>query len=342
MLRYIGGRLGGAAAAIFGASLVSFVLLRLLPGNPARVIVGPYASNQVVHQEYVALGLAKPFYVQYWTFIRDFFEGKWGYSYSIGAEVTTEFSQRLPASIELALYAFVFAFVGALISAVASTYRRRRVVDGIVQGTAFIGLGTPPFLIGLLGLLYLSSKLNIFPGPEGRLSEITIPPPSVTGFYTVDALIAGQWATLWDALRHIFLPALVLGFPVYGFLVRLLRANLLEVSREQFLVVARSKGVSRWKAVWRHALPNAVLPTITAGGLIFAQLIGGSVLVESVFDWPGVGQLVASAIIAKDFAVAETFIFLSVVVFVIVNLLVDTLYGVIDPRVRSGVSVGSR
>jgi peptide/nickel transport system permease protein len=229
-----------------------------------------------------------------------------------------------------------------VVAALISTYRRRKTVDGIVQGTAFLGLGTPPFFVGLLGLLLLSSWLGIFPGPEGRLSPDTVPPPDYTGLYTVDALIAGQPATFWDAFGHIILPALVLAFAPYAFLVRLLRSNLLEVSREQFLVVSRSKGVSRWTAFRRHALPNALLPTITAGGLILAQLVSGSVLVEGVFNWPGVGQSVATAIVSKDFAIVQTFIMLAAVAYVVVNLVVDTLYGVIDPRVRSGVSVGSR
>jgi ABC-type dipeptide/oligopeptide/nickel transport system permease component len=342
VVRHFLGRLVGSIGAVFGASIVSFVLLRILPGNPARTIVGPFASESVVHREYVALGLDKPLYVQYWRFIADFFEGRWGFSYSIGQPVTSEITQRLPASIELGLYAFILAVAGAVVIALLSTYRRRRSVDGIVQGTAFIGLGTPPFWIGLLALLLFSSKFHLLPGPEGRLGSAAIAPPHHTGLYTVDAILAGQWGTLWQALEHLLLPALTLGFAPYAFLVRLLRSNLLEVSREQFLVVARSKGLSRWTAFHRHALPNAILPTVTAGGLILAQLLSGSVLVEGVFNWPGIGQLVANAIVTKDFAVVQTFILLAATAYVAVNLIVDTLYGIIDPRVRSGVAVGSR
>ena len=342
MARHFLNRLGGSLAAIFGASIVAFVLLRMLPGNPAKTIVGPFATDDVVQRQYEAMGLDQPLYVQYWRFVSDFFQGDWGYSYSIGNTVNAEFSARLPATIELGLYAFLFAFVGAVVFALLSTYRRRKTVDGVVQGTAFLGLGMPPFFVGLLGLLVLSSWLGILPGPEGRLSPETLPPPDVTGLYTVDAVIAGQPATFGDAFVHLILPAFTLGFAAYAFLVRLLRANLLEVSREQFLVVSRSKGVSRWTSFRRHALPNALLPTITAGGLILAQLVSGSVLVEGVFNWPGVGQSVATAIVSKDFAIVQTFILLAAVAYVVVNLVVDTLYGVIDPRVRSGVSVGSR
>jgi ABC-type dipeptide/oligopeptide/nickel transport system permease component len=342
LLGHFSRRLVGSIGAIFGASIVSFLLMRLLPGNPARIIVGPYASAATLHGETVALGLTKPVYVQYWDFVSDFVQGRWGFSYSIGEPVRTEIGARLPASIELGLFAFLFAFVGAVTCALLSTYRRRRAADALVQGTAFIGLGTPPFWIGLLLLLLLSSTLHILPGPEGRLAAGATPPPDVTGLYTVDAVIAGQWGTFWDAFKHLLLPAFVLGMAPYAFLVRLLRANLLEVSREQFLLVVRSKGVSRWTAFRRHALPNAILPTITAGGLILAQLVSGSVLIEGVFDWPGVGQLVAQAILAKDFAVVQVFILLAASAYVVVNLVVDTLYGVIDPRVRSGRAVGAR
>jgi ABC-type dipeptide/oligopeptide/nickel transport system permease component len=342
VLRHFLNRLGGSLAAIFGASIVAFVLLRMLPGNPAKTIVGPFASDDIVQRQYEAMGLDQPLYVQYWRFIRDFFTGDWGFAYSIGNTVNSEFAARLPATIELGLMAFIFAFVGAVVVALFSTYRRRPAVDGVVQGTAFIGLGTPPFFVGLIGLLVLSSWLGVLPGPEGRLSPDGVPPPDVTGFFTIDSIIAGQPETLWDSFVHLLLPALTLALAPYAFLVRLLRSNLLEVSREQFLVVSRSKGVSRWTAFRRHALPNALLPTITAGGLILAQLVSGSVLVEGVFNWPGVGQSVATAIVAKDFAIVQTFILLAAVAYVVVNLVVDTLYGVIDPRVRSGVSVGSR
>jgi peptide/nickel transport system permease protein len=155
---------------------------------------------------------------------------------------------------------------------------------------------------------------------------------------TVDALLARQWGTFKDAVAHLILPAVSLGLAAFAFLVRLLRASLLEVSREPFLVVVRSKGVSRWGAHTRHALPNAFLPTLTAAGLLFANLIAGSVLVEKVFNWPGIGALVADSILRQDFSVVEAFVMLSACVYVLINLAVDLLYGVIDPRVRTGES----
>lgn len=334
MLRLFATKVISSLATIIGASLVTFVLLRLLPGNPARLVVGPLASPQAIAAAEDQMGLHQPVSTQYYTYMTSFLRGDWGFSFSAGQPVTTQISSRLPASIELGLYAFLLAAVAALLLALLSTYRRRPVVDGTVRALAFFGLSMPPFWFGLLVLLLFFSFLGILPGPEGRLSPNAQPPAAITHLYTIDALLQGQLGTFLDAVRHLILPAVTLGLAPFAYLVRLLRANLLEVAREPFIVVVRSKGISRFLAFARHALPNAFLPTLTAGGLILAQLLGGSVLVEKVFNWPGIGALVADAIQRQDYAVVQAFILLSAFAYVVVNLVVDLLYGVIDPRVR--------
>jgi peptide/nickel transport system permease protein len=338
MTRTIAEKLSGAVFAVFGASLVAFLFMRVLPGDPARLIVGPLATQQAIDEQRKAMGLDQPLWTQYWRYIKGFFSGDWGFSYSTGQTVAHEMGARLPASAELGLYAFVFAFLTAVVFALLATYRRRPIVDGTVRAVSFFGLGTPPFWFGLIILLLFSQVWHIFPGPDGRLGPNTNPPPSVTHFYTVDALIAGRWATFWDAFMHLILPSLALGLAVFAYLVRLLRANLLDISRENFIVVARSKGLGRWDAFSKHGLPNAFLPTLTAAGLVFAQLLAGSVLVERVFNWPGVGGLVVDSILRQDYAVVQTFVLLSAVLYVVVNLGVDLLYGVVDPRVRTPVA----
>ena len=334
LLRFIGSRVGGGAVSIFGASILAFVFLRKLPGDPARLVLGPLASDDAVAGLRRQMGLDDPIWVQYWHYVRDFFTGDWGFSYTAGQPVATQISSRLPASIELGLWAFGFAFVAAVLLALASTYRRRPVVDGIVRGAAFIGLGTPPFWLGLMLLVIFFSWLGWLPGPEGRIADGIPLPPKITGMITVDALLAGNLRAFWDGFLHLLLPAISLGLGAFALLVRLLRANLQEVGREPFLIVARSKGLSRWSAYWRHALPNAFLPTLTAAGLLLAQMIGGSVLVEKVYNWPGIGSLVVDSILRQDFSVVQAFILLSACAYVVVNLLVDVLYGVLDPRVR--------
>jgi ABC-type dipeptide/oligopeptide/nickel transport system permease component len=322
VLRVIAAKIGGAAAAVFGASLVAFLFLRAL------------ATQEAIKQQEHAMGLDEPLYVQYWKYVKGFFTGDWGFAYSAGQTVREQIGSRLPATLELGFYAFLFAFVLAVLLALVSTYRRRPWVDGSVRALSFFGLGMPPFWFGLVALLLLSQVVTIFPGPDGRLGPNTAPPPEVTHFYTFDALLAGQWSTARDAFAHLILPAITLGRAPFSFLVRLLRANLLDISRENFLVVVRSKGLGRWPAFERHALPNAFLPTLTASGLLLAQLLTGSVLVEKVFNWPGVGALIVDSILRQDFAVVQTFILLSAFVYVAVNAIVDILYGVIDPRVR--------
>ncbi|MGH7539868.1 MAG: ABC transporter permease [Gemmatimonadota bacterium] len=340
MLRLILSRLGSALAAIFGASILAFVFMRVLPGDPARLIAGPLASEEAIEAQRERLGLNDPLPVQYWDYITDFLRGDWGFSFGAGQPVTTQVANRLPASIELGLSAFVLCFVFAVALALFVTYRRRPLADGVVRGISFFGLGTPPFWFGLVLLIVFFEYLGWLPGPVGRLSPGQPAPPDVTGFYTVDALLAGDLATFWDAVEHLILPSIALALAPFAFLVRLLRASLLEVSREPFIVVVRSKGLGRWAAFSGHALPNAFLPTLTAAGLLLAQLLAGSVLVEKVFNWPGVGALVVDSILRQDFAVVQAFILMGAFAYVVVNLIVDILYGVIDPRVRVPSAAG--
>jgi len=327
-------RIVGSIGAIFGATILAFVIMRALPGNPARLIVGPLATPQAVASVHREIGLDKPVFTQYWLYISHFFEGNWGYSYADGKSVSSLIGERLGATIELALFSFSITMLCAVVFALLVTYRHRPLADRILRGVAYLGFGTPPFFVALILLIVFFKSLHILPGPEGRLGLQETPPPTVTHLYTVDALIAGQFGTFFSALEHLILPAIALGLSSFSFIVRLLRANLLEISREPFLTVARGKGLRRWTAFRRHALPNAFLPTLTVGGLVLGEFLAGSVLVERVFNWPGIGSLVFDAIVKQDYAVVQTFILLAAVMFVLVNLIVDLLYAVIDPRVR--------
>jgi ABC-type dipeptide/oligopeptide/nickel transport system permease component len=334
VIRLVSSRLLGMAIAIIGASFLAFAFMRILPGNPARLILGPLVPQTSVNQLAHDMGLDRPIPTQYFRYMRDFIAGDWGFSYSTGLDVRTVIWQRLPATLEVDLYAFVLSTSFAFVAAIAATYRRRPLLDRLVRWVSYVGLGTPPFWLGLLLLVLLSSHAHVLPGPDGRLSPTASPPPHHTGFYTIDSLLAGQFGTFWDALRHLILPAATLGFILFSVLARLLRANLLGVEREHFLLVVKSKGVAPWPAFVRHAVPNAVLPTLTAAGLLLAELLTGSVLVERVFNWPGVGGLVVDSIQRKDYAIVQTFILLSALAYVVVNAIVDLAYILIDPRTR--------
>ena len=334
MVRVIVNKVASSIATIFGASVVAFVLLRVLPGDPARLIAGSLASDEAIAGVRRQLGIDQPLHVQYIRYITDFFTGDWGFSFSAGVPVREILGNRFPATAELALYSFIFAFLSALVLALLATYRQWPFVDGLVRAVSSFGLGTPPFWFAILALIVFFEQFGLLPGPSGRLGTATTPPPQVTGFYTIDALAAGQFDIFWEAITHLILPVVSLGLVPFAFLVRLLRANLLEVSSEPFIVVVRSKGIGQWLTHVRHALPNAFLPTLTASGLILAELLTGSVLVEKIFTWPGVGALVVDSIKRQDFAVVQTFILISASLYIIVNLVVDILYGVIDPRTR--------
>jgi peptide/nickel transport system permease protein len=327
-------RLLGMVIAIVGASFLAFLFMRVVPGNPARLILGNLAPPSSVRQLSHDMGLDRPVTTQYYRFMKGFLTGDWGFAYSTGQSVRTVIGQRFPATLELDLYAFLLGTSMAFLLALLATYRRRPLVDRVVRGLSYLGLGTPTFWLGLILLIVFFEQLSWLPAPEGRLSPTATPPPHTIGFFTVDALVAGQFGTFWDALTHLILPAVTLSVPIFAFLVRLLRANLLGVESEHFLLVVKGKGVGRWPAFVRHALPNAVLPTITAAGLTLAELLTGSVLVEKVFNWPGVGGLVVDSILRKDYAVVQTFILLSAFGYVLINALVDLAYLLIDPRTR--------
>lgn len=334
-MRSIASRVGWGVATLFGASVLAFLLMRVLPGDPARLAAGELASEDAVRARAVEMGLDQPLPLQYLRFIRDFVTGDWGYAYSIGTPAREAILGRLPATVELAILAFVIGVSVGVSLALLAAYTRRRWVDVVIRGLSSLGMATPQFYMALILLLVLSQGLGLFPGPEGRLTPGLAEPPHRTGMFTVDAMLAGQWATASDAFAHLILPAVVLAMVPAAFLLRLLRSNLLETSREQYMLVLRAKGTPRGRSYVRHAFPNAALPTITASGLLLAELLAGSILAEKVFGWPGVGSLVADSVLSKDFAIVQSFVFLSALIYVVVNTLIDVVYGLVDPRIRS-------
>jgi ABC-type dipeptide/oligopeptide/nickel transport system permease component len=335
MSRTISKRFVGSCAAILGASVLAFVCFRTLPGDPARLVGGQYATPEAVIALRHQMGLDQPLPLQYWSYLSGFFRGDWGISYTLSEPVTQQVGERLPASLELGLVAFLLTSICVVALALAATYGRRRgFVDHGARLFAYLSLGTPPFLVGLFLLVVFSKWLNVLPGPEGELSVGVSPPRPITHMVIPDALLRGEWQTAFNASEHILLPAIALAVAPIAALFRILRANLLEVGREPFILLVRSKGVSRFATARKHALPNAFLPTLTVSGLVFGQMIGGAILVESVFHWPGIGALTVDSVLRKDFALPETFVLLAVIVYVLINLFVDLLYGFVDPRVR--------
>lgn len=330
----VASRLLGSGAAIFGASLAAFLIMRVVPGDPVRLVLGPFATPEALEAERDRLGLNDPLILQYFQFVSDFVRGDWGLSFTTGRPVTEEVKARLPATLELAFYSFVLFTSAAVLLGLLAVHHHGRTIDRLVRGTSFVGMGTPPFWLGLILIIIFSEYLGVLPGPDGRLDVGREPPPAVTGFFTVDALIDRNWDTFSDAVSHLILPAITLAFASFAYLVRLLRVNLLDVSSEPFTLVVRSKGIGRWETLRRHSFHNAVLPSLAAAGLLLGQFIGGSVLVEAVFNWPGIGLLMVDSILRSDFAVVQALVLLSALTFVVINLVVDLVSVRVDPRVR--------
>lgn len=337
MLVLVSKRLGVAVGTILGATLFSFLLLRKLPGDPARLVGGELADATTIQNLRAAMGLDKPLPVQFWHYLSTLGQGDLGFSYSTGQPVLDVVRTRLPATIELGLTGVLVAVLSAVVFGAVAVYRRRRGADVSLRVASSLAMGSPPFWLALVAILLLSVKLGVFPGPEGRLSPGAQPPPALTGLYTIDALRAGQFSTFADALWHLILPGATIAVGPFAFLSRLFRSQLRSTVREPFVLVARSRGIARRQVFVRHVVPNSLLPLVAATAMLLAELMTGSVLVEKVFGWPGVGSLTVDAILQKDFAVVQGVILLSAILYVTVSFLADVTYAAIDPRIRVGV-----
>jgi ABC-type dipeptide/oligopeptide/nickel transport system permease component len=334
LLKRVARRALVSAMALIGASILSFLLLRLAPGDPVGLVLGPFASSEARSRLRTELRLDEPVYVQYFAYICDFLHGEWGYSYSVGESVRDLFAERLPASLELALGALLFSLIFSFVLALARTYSRRRWVRRAVDCANFVGYSIPQFWLGLILLVLFFCVLGIAPGPEGRLSPNLDAPGRIIGFVTIDALLAGRPDAFLNALWHLALPSITLGLSSMAFLSRILHVNLEIAEGQAYVLASRGRGLSRWGALTKHALPNALTTSATAAGVIVGVILTGGALVESTFLWPGIGALVTSCVQKQDYSVVQAFILFCVVVFVAANLIVDLIVARIDPRLR--------
>jgi peptide/nickel transport system permease protein len=260
-------------------------------------------------------------------------QGDLGTSFRTGRSVATDFGTFFPATIELATFALLLGLPFAIGGGVLAALRHNGRVDYAVRAVISVGVALPVFWLGILLILVFSARLNVLPS-LGRLALDTPIPPNVTGMYVLDSLLAGQFATTADALRHLLLPGFCLALTVVIPVARIVRASMLNALNQEYLRTARSKGLPRAAIVFRHAFRNALLPIVTAIGLVYGLLLGGAVVTETVFSWPGIGDYVARSITSLDFQPVLSFTLISAVVYVVINLFVDLLYAALDPRVR--------
>ena len=332
MVTFIGRRILQLIPVLLGVSLVVFFMVRAIPGDPAQILLGQTATPEAVEEVRTRLGLDKPVVVQYLLFLRDAATGDLGDSLVEGKPVTTALLEKFPATLELALAALLFAVVIGVPVGVISAVRQYSLLDRITSVVALTGVSMPIFWLAMILVVVFTVNLELLPFPGRVGNEVSF--TSYTGVYTVDTLITFNFPAFWDVLKHLILPAVALGTIPMAVVTRMTRSSMLEVMNEDYVRTARAKGVVPWRVVFRHALRNAMLPTVTVIGLQFGLLMSGAILTETIFTWNGIGQFAIQSIDGRDYAGIQGVVLYGAVFFVLINLLVDVLYAVLDPRVR--------
>jgi dipeptide transport system permease protein len=333
MLKLVGTRLLGALPNLVGVVVISFILTRALPGDPAAYFAGAAATQEAVAQVRTQLGLDKPLLEQFFLYVGALARGDMGLSLTTGQPVAQELLARLPASLELVLLSLLLACAIALPLGVLAATRPGSWIDQLCRIVTTAGVSLPTFFTGLLLAYVFYFLLGWAPSPLGRLDPMYSPPPTVTGLYLVDAALAGDGAMWWAGFRQLILPVLTMSIFVLAPIARMTRASMLSVLSADFIRTARASGLSSATVLITYALRNALLPVVTTLGMVFGFMLGSSVIVEKVFGWPGVGSYAIDALTASDYAPVQGFVLAMGVLFVLLNLLVDLLYGLIDPRV---------
>jgi peptide/nickel transport system permease protein len=316
------------------ATLVVFIIASLVPADPILAQLGDMqAADEALVAAYRAKwGLDLPLWQQYWIFLTKLAHGDFGISISSQRPVLADIAQYAPATIELSTVAFVLAVLVGVPLGVLAAVRRDSWIDHLARLLSLIGVSAPTFWLAFIMLALFYGGLRIAPGP-GRLDVIFLPPPTVTGLYLIDSALAGQWDVFQNAAAHLVLPGIVLAATTLGLITRTTRAAMLEALHQDYVRVARAKGMAEWAIVRRHALPNALIPVVTLGGLAYAVLLSGTVLTETIFSWPGLGRYTFRSAVTLDFPAIMGITFIVAVVYLVINLIVDLSYALLDPRV---------
>jgi peptide/nickel transport system permease protein len=332
MLQYITRRLLTLIYVLLGVSLTIFLLMRLIPGDPALVMLGERATAERLLEVRRELGLDRPLALQYLIYLQHILTGNLGRSIHTNTRVAEELLERFPATIELSLAAICLAALVGVLAGIMSATRQYSVLDSGFMFLSLAGVSMPIFWLGLMMIWTFALVLGWFP-PSGRL-DVRIFLDSITGLYVLDSLLTRQWEAFWDALWHLALPSLTLATVPLAIIARMTRSSLLEVLRQEYIMTARSKGVPEWAVVTRHALRNALIPILTIGGLQFGLLLGGAILPETIFSWPGLGRLLYNAVLARDYPIVQGGTLLIAATFSVINLAVDILYALVNPKIR--------
>lgn len=333
MAGYILRRIGLAGLMLFGLVCLTFVISNVAPSDPAALAAGPDAGRSQIEQVRRDYGLDRPLHEQFLRYVADLARGDFGRSITTGRSVGTDLARYFPATLELVILAMLLGVLLGVPLGVLSALRKDGPADHVTRIFAVSGIALPPFWFGLLLQLAFATWLGLLP-TSGRISVFTEPPAAITGLLLVDSLLRGNFALFREALSHIILPAIVLSLPCLASILRVNRSEMVEALRTDYVVAARAHGVTPWRIVMVHALKNAMLPTLAIIGLRWGWMMSSTVLVETVFDWPGIGLYAVSSAIAGDFKPVMGVTLIVGLNFMVANLIVDLLYGVLDPRLR--------
>ena len=333
MLRTIFRRLLAALPNLVGVVIITFVLTRALPGDPAAYFAGAAATQEAVAQVRTQLGLDQPLLEQFFRYIAALARGDMGLSLTTGQPVAQELFARLPASLEMVLLALLVSCAIALPLGVLAATRPGSWIDQLCRIVTTAGVSLPTFFTGLLLSYVFYFLLGWAPSPLGRLDPLYSPPATVTGLYLIDAALAGDGAVWWASLKQLILPVATMAIFVLAPIARMTRASMMAVLSADFIRTARASGLSATTVLVKYGLRNALLPVVTTLGMVFGFMLGSSVIVEKVFGWPGVGSYAIDALTASDYAPVQGFVLAMGLLFVLLNLFVDLLYVLIDPRV---------
>lgn len=334
MARYLVSRALTALVSVFGIALVIFVVTQLLPGDPARVRAGQYATEEQIESLRVKFGLNQPVYVQLWDYFVGLFRLDLGDSTRTGQPVLSELMQRLPATLELSLAALLVALVIGVSLGVLSAANRDSWPDWISRGFAILASSTAVFWVALLAIVLFVNQLGWFPSPIGRLPREVTPPSHITGSYVLDSLLTGNFEVMLASVHVLVLPALILGVVASPSIIKVVRAATVRALESDYARTSRSFGYSPRSILFQDGLRNSLLPVLTTVGIVVGYLLGGNIIIEQLFSWPGIGQYAYLALQGNDLTSLRGFALLVGVVYVLLNTVLDILYTVVDPRVQ--------
>ena len=316
---------------LFGVIVVIFLISHIIPGDPARLLAGPRATDEIVAKIRADYGLDKPLHIQFFIYLKDMVRGDLGQSILTRRPVTKDLLRYFPATFELTTVSVLIASIIGIPLGILSAVYKDRIADHLIRIYSITGISMPVFWLGLLLLLVFYLRLGIAPDP-GRISGAA--PTHITGLYLVDSILTGDFRALWSSITHLVLPSITLSWYALARIVRMARSSTLEVLDKDYIRTAKAKGLTMGPVLFKHALRNSILPTITVIGLLYGELLGGAVVTEIIFNWPGMAQYMVSSMKTLDYPAVMGVTLIITLAYVVANLLVDLSYGLIDPRVR--------